>query len=452
MDEKEERQLLYGRELLEEEVSFPLKTNNQLKDIQSRPGISENCCARCGSHRKEDFHYTPCTCGDHCLYCLRCIQMGRIQSCSRLFHLPEGNQFKPIEGPVLTWEGELSAQQKMASSEIVQTIQQKDTHLVWAVAGAGKTEMLFEGVAYALKNGKRVCIASPRVDVCLELAPRLKQAFQSVDMITLYGDMEDAYRYTQLVIATTHQLLRFREAFDVLIIDEIDAFPFHGDEVLHRAAQKARKKESALLYLTATPDTFLQKRADKGQLKATILPARYHGYSLPVPKLVWAGNWRKHLLKFPSISPVIKKIKQLVSAERRFLVFVPNIEWMKQLEKTLRKLFPEAVCESVYSSDPQRKEKVLWMRQEKLDFLLTSTILERGVTFRDIDVLVVGSEDQTFTESALVQISGRVGRHADYPTGEVVFFHYGKSAAMKRAVKQITYMNHLAKERGLIRQ
>lgn len=97
-----------------------------------------------------------------------------------------------------------------------------------------------------------------------------------------------------------------------------------------------------------------------------------------------------------------------------------------------------------------RKEKVEEMRQGKLQFLLTSTILERGVTFPNIDVLVIGAEDRIFTESALVQIAGRVGRAPEYPTGEVLFFHHGQSKALKKAIKQIKQMNRLAKERGLI--
>ena len=37
----------------------------------------------------------------------------------------------------------------------------------WAVCGAGKTEMMFESISCALKEGKRVCWAIPRADVCL---------------------------------------------------------------------------------------------------------------------------------------------------------------------------------------------------------------------------------------------------------------------------------------------
>ena len=91
------------------------------------------------------------------------------------------------------------------------------------------------------------------------------------------------------------------------------------------------------------------------------------------------------------------------------------------------------------------------MRQNKVDFILSTTILERGVTFPNIDVFVIGAEDRVFTESALVQIAGRAGRSPQYPKGDVIYFHDGQSLAMKKAIKQIKKMNHLAKERGLIK-
>src|SRR5699024_9347116 len=122
---------------------------------------------------------------------------------------------------VLHWKGTLSEQQEKASKDIVETIKKNQTRLLWAVTGAGKTEMLYEGIAYGLKNKKRIGIASPRIDVCLELAPRIKEAFPHTKIAVLYGGMEEKYGYTQLVIATTHQLYRFKEAFDVLIIDEV---------------------------------------------------------------------------------------------------------------------------------------------------------------------------------------------------------------------------------------
>ena len=444
---------MMGRELLSQELN---ETTEMDQKVEARQGFAQTdqktCCNRCGSFLAEDRAFAPCSCGKDCFYCLRCLQMGKVKKCSTLYYQKEENLFKDINEPILTWKGTLSPQQQQASTDILSTINQGGERLVWAVAGAGKTEMLFQGIAQALKDKKRVCIASPRVDVCLELAPRLQQAFAQAELIVLHGNMEETYRYTQIVIATTHQLMRFREAFDVLIIDEIDAFPFHLDDSLQFAAQKARKKNGALIYLSATPSAAMRKLVQMRKLDASILPARYHGFPLPIPTFMWAGDWKKNIQNKKTQGRFFKTIRELLLAKRRFLIFVPNIDLMHELAVCLNALYPSVVFTSVYAEDPERKEKVLAMRQENLNFLLTTTILERGVTFRDIDVLVLGAEDKTFTEAALVQISGRAGRHKDYPTGRVLFFHYGQSREMKQARKQILQMNRLAYKRGLIQR
>lgn len=139
-----------------------------------------------------------------------------------------------------------------------------------------------------------------------------------------------------------------------------------------------------------------------------------------------------------------------IASKKRFIVFVPNIAWMLRFEQVLQKTFPTAIFEAVHSADSHREEKVMRMRQQSLDFILTTTILERGVTFPNVDVLVIGAEDRVFTESALVQIAGRAGRSPNYPTGDVYYFHNGQTIAIKRAIKQINQMNKMAKKRGLI--
>lgn len=446
--------LLYGRELLLAEIPEDrLGEMEQIEELQQSSAYFEKggamYCQRCAS-KMEKIRSNECICQKDCAYCRNCIQMGKVRGCGKFYHLPEKNDFVIENSAFLEWKGTLSMQQKEASEAIITTIKQNETRLLWAVAGAGKTEMLFEGIEYALLHQKRICIATPRVDVALELAPRIQEAFPSIELSLLYGDMEKPYAYTQLVIATTHQLFRFKEAFDVLIIDEIDAFPFHIDASLQFAAEKARKEASALIYLSATPDQAMQKEMINKQLEATILPARYHGYKLPVPVSIMCPEWRKQVLKHFLKTTFGKEVNRRIEDKRKFLIFAPNIEWMLKLEQVIRKHYPNTSFEVVYAKDPKRKQKVMKMREGTIQFLISTTILERGVTFPNIDVLVIGAEDRIFTESALVQIAGRCGRAASYPTGDVLFFHDGQSKAMKKAVKQINQMNRLAKEKGLI--
>ena len=89
--------------------------------------------------------------------------------------------------------------------------------------------------------------------MCNELYPRICTAFTAIDPVLLHGHSKKSYHYSQLTICTTHQLLRFLGAFDLLIIDEVDAFPFTNNEMLKQAARRALKSNGTLIFLTATP-------------------------------------------------------------------------------------------------------------------------------------------------------------------------------------------------------
>ncbi|MFL6561221.1 MAG: DEAD/DEAH box helicase family protein, partial [Bacillus sp. (in: firmicutes)] len=122
-----------------------------------------------------------------------------------------------LPSTIKQWQGTLSKGQQVASDHVIEAIHQNQEHLIWAVCGAGKTEVLFAGIEAALAAKKRLCIATPRTDVVLELTPRLKAAFPEIKVASLYGGSEDRHLYARLTVATTHQLLRFYQAFDVLI-------------------------------------------------------------------------------------------------------------------------------------------------------------------------------------------------------------------------------------------
>jgi competence protein ComFA len=448
---------LQGRKLLLEELSFSLSLihshyeNGYLsyqKGIIKQKGRYQ--CSRCGNADQHFFASFQCArCGELCTYCRKCVVMGRVSECTPLlvWHGPE-TEFQP-SSVMLQWQGQLSSGQQQASDAVVQAVQHPEELLVWAVCGAGKTEVLFHGIETALSLRKRVCIATPRTDVVLELAPRLKHAFPNIDISALYGGSEDRGKLTPLTISTTHQLLRYYQAFDVMIIDEVDAFPYTVDETLHYAVSQAKKEGAATIYLTATPNRKWQKEVQQGKRKAVIIPARYHGYPIPVPAFEWCGNWRKYVKKNRLPRNVLQWIKDRLYRKKHAFLFVPHIQLLQDITTILKTL--DNRIEGVYAEDPARKEKVERFRRGDIPLLVTTTILERGVTVPNIDVAVLGAEDRIFTESALVQISGRVGRSASYPTGNIVFFHYGKTKEMLAAKRHIEMMNLKAKNSGLLK-
>lgn len=438
-----------GRHVFLDEVNECLDEHN-LSSYFVEQGVMKKkgkyFCNRCGNNQSFLFAKFSCArCGNDCHYCRNCIMMGRVSECSKLISVEEEDRPKRLDIQ-LHWKGKLSKAQERASQKLIGAIQNRNPLLIWAVCGAGKTEILYKGIEKALQAGDYVCIATPRSDVVRELAPRLKQAFPNVDIAVLYGGSEDRGKFSPLTISTTHQLLRYRKAFDVMIIDEIDAFPYSVDPTLHFVVQKACKKKHALIYLTATPSSFIKRLFNSSEIIK--IPARYHGYPLPLPTFQWCGNWRK-CLKKRNLPEVVKNwVQKQIRQQRAAFLFVPEIEDLNNVVTCLKTI--DVRIEGVHAEDLNRKEKVQQFRERKIPLIVTTTILERGVTVPGANVAVLGADHSIFTESALVQISGRVGRSINHPTGEILFFHHGKTNAMVAAKHHIEKMNLIAKKEGML--
>ena len=112
---------------------------------------------------------------------------------------------------------------------------------------------------------------------------------------------------------------------------------------------------------------------------------------------------------------------------------------MEIAEPLIQKLHPQ--IKAVHAAHENRKEYVQALRSKELPGLLTTTILERGITIPNVQVAVMGAEQQIFTKGALIQIGGRVGRSSGHPDGDFVLFHHGISYAMDDAKNEILKLN-----------
>ena len=434
--------LLYGRRELCPKIDIP---SDLPADVQCLPTMrvgNKVRCLRCNTV----YEAVTVAMSNQQYYCPTCINLGRVSTLDQFYHVPEPNQFKVVPSP-LTWHGQLSPLQTKIANEVQASMGKHERRLLWAVTGAGKTEMIFPTIEQAIRKQERVCIASPRVDVCLELFPRLQKAFHNVEMVLLHGHQDEPYRYCQLTVCTTHQLLRFYHAFDLLIVDEVDSFPYAANQQLLYATEQAKKATGGLLMMTATPGEILVKQVRRHQLAVSYLPLRYHGNLLPEIRRIRVGDQWRSKIRQGKLSLAVKAwIKRRLQTKQRFLLFVPHIDDLPILQEILEREFTGAHFTTVHAADDDRLTKVQRMRDHEYDFLVTTTILERGVTFPEIDVAVLGADDEIFSSSALVQIAGTVGRSISRPTGTVAFFIAENTRNVQMAVNQIRYMNRLGRK------
>lgn len=420
-----------------------------LADVKELPSMKIKqqsvTCNRCNSqHQPSSVELSA-----GIFYCPSCIGFGRVRSDQPLLWCKAAPP-TPLTEITFAWQGSLSVAQETISNQLNQLTQAGHSSLLHAVTGAGKTEILFKSIYHALIAGKRIALTTPRIDVCNELFPRIQEVFPEVAVQLWHGGMPEYSEYSPLIICTTHQLLKFRWAFDLIIVDELDAFPFEGNPLLNYGLEQAKSKNGQIIYVTATPTKNFLKTLNQA-VRHLSLPARFHGRPLPVPKLLWWNNWQKKC-GTSNYQHFLLHLLQHLLQKHNVLLFCPSIELMNQLDTNLRRVLSDITIAQAHANDQQRLAKVETMRKNGYRLFLTTTILERGVTFEGISVVVLGANHPVFTKASLVQIAGRVDRKGDCSNGEVYFIYDEMTIAIQEACREIQAMNQAAKRGGLLHE
>lgn len=324
---------------------------------------------------------------------------------------------------------ELSDDQKRLSAKLLGNYLNGTDSLVHAVCGSGKTEICLEVIAHCINNHLRIGFAVPRKDVVVELSYRFKDIFKNNRVVAVYGG-HTAVIEGDLVILTTHQLYRYNHYFDLLIMDEIDAFPYKGNAILESFFYRSIKKNFVLM--TATPTSDLLEQFKQPKRDIVELYSRFHHHPLPVPNII-CGN-----LIYLNYKLVIE-ISRLLRQFKPIFIFVPTIDLSKKVYRFLSIFFSRGYY--INSKSEQREIIIKRFRAKKYRYLVTTAVLERGVTVSDLQVIVYLSDHAIYDSYALIQIAGRVGRKIDAPEGEVIFLAKHKNQEMQRAVDEINAAN-----------
>lgn len=377
-------------------------------------------CLRCGNTDMLYFYND-----NGIYYCRKCIQFGRIDVGEPV----KKKRYRRKKHDVhYHLDYDLTFYQKQVVKQLNEYLKQGCHVLVYAATGAGKTEIVMQSIENYLRVGKKVCMAISRRQVVLEIQERMQKAFPTLKVIAV---CEGHTRRTDgdLIICTMHQLYRYHQSFDLLIMDEVDAFPYYQNELLEKIAMHSCIGE--IVYLTATPDNMMKEAIVKGSLKVVELFKRPHGKPLVVPLMKCMPKMLQRIYLYVFLKKQKQKNKQV-------LVFVPTIQLSIQLAKLFSFIFKVAA----FSSKTTNKEEVIdAFRKHQYDFLFCTTVLERGITIKGVHVCVLQADHIVFNEASLIQIFGRVGRSMDIPKGEALLLCAKKSNAIKDCIHSIQKMN-----------
>ena len=361
-------------------------------------------CKRCGNKDVKYFYK-----GSKGYYCRKCIVFKRIL-------LEE--ELNPLDYELSIGEGdyqfefELTVNQKDISHKCKEYLNKGYDVLLKAVCGAGKTEIVVESIAHYLKERKKVCFAISRREVVIELEKRFKKIFKNNIVIGVYGGNHDLI-IGDLIICTTHQLFRYYQTFDLLIIDEVDAYPLSGNQILMNIALNSCKGN--IIFSTATIDDYLKEILNKRNYIELNLYTRPTNKPLIIPKI------RFNIL----IIIILELFIILNNDDKRYIIFVPTKKACKYLWMIFRYFFNATY---VYSDLEDRDINIKDFRDGKYRLIFATTVLERGITIKSINVIILDIKKNIFNEANLIQMLGRVGRSIDDPYGNAYILanHFNK--------------------------
>lgn len=316
----------------------------------------------------------------------------------------------------------LSKDQQRVSMEILKNYQEHLNTLIYAVCGAGKTELVFSLIEFGLKNQLKIGFAIPRRDVVMELTNRLKRTFKNNLVVAVYGGNNKLLN-GDIICLTTHQLYRYEKFFDILILDEIDAFPYKDNEVLESLFKRSLKGNYVMM--SATPSEKRLQEFKNGRNRVVTLFTRYHKKSTPVPRNIQLPRTLQFIY-------LIYKVKQFKKEKKPVFVFVPTILEAENLYSFLKYFIKNG--NYVHSLKKDRTTIIEDFRNAKYSYLITTSVLERGVTLKNLQVIIFNADHELYSKESLLQISGRVGRVKGAENGESIYLSFEKTEAIKGAI------------------
>ena len=353
-------------------------------------------------------------------YCRKCISFRGKEADEPILE-PKPADFK--------LDYRLSKEQKTLSKQLVQNFKDGKNSLVKAVCGSGKTEIVLSLIKYSIENGLKVGFVCPRRDVIIELYYRFKTIFTNNKVTVIYGGHTNALE-GDLICMTSHQLFRYEKYFDLLIMDEIDAFPYKGNELLKTFFTRANKGNYVLL--SATPDNDFVTNFKKEGGRVLELYIRFHRHPLPVPVIEIGGVMRLFYC-------LVNKTKHFLKQNKPVFIFTPTIDMCETVFNLLRIFIKNG--NYVHSKHPYRSKVIDDFRNGKYMYLVTTAVLERGVTIKNLQVIIFRADHSIYDRYSLVQISGRVGRKKEAPEGEVIYLAKRKTIEMEESIRDIEKSN-----------
>lgn len=318
---------------------------------------------------------------------------------------------------------ELTGDQKKAIRVIAREMnsQQPMNLLLQGDVGSGKTVVALYAMLIAIENGFQAALMAP-TEILAEqhymvLSPLLRQLKIRTALITSSikksdrREIENALSRGNIdIILGTHALIEEGITFEKLglaIVDEQHRFG-----VMQRAALVNKAQNPDFLVLSATPIPRTMALTLYGDLDIATITEKPPNRGAVTTKIIKARE-KQHTYDF---------IRQQLEQQRQAFVICPIIERSDKLDlRSIQEIHDE--ISHAFSTfqigiihgklkTPERMQVMEMFRNQKLDILIATTVIEVGVDIPNASIMLI-QHPERFGLAQLHQLRGRIGRGAE---------------------------------------
>jgi len=205
---------------------------------------------------------------------------------------------QPLPTPRWDWQGpELSAEQSAAADHLITNVEKQcfSATVLDGVPGSGKTEVYFQAMAEALKQGRQVLVLLPEIALSAQWLTRYRQRF-GVDPAVWHSDLTARQRRhtwravaegrAKVVVGARSALFLPYPDLGLIVIDEEHESAFKQEEgVIYNGRDmgvvRAHLGNIPIVLASATPSLESVVNAESGRYQFLHLSARHGGATLP---------------------------------------------------------------------------------------------------------------------------------------------------------------------------
>lgn len=317
---------------------------------------------------------------------------------------------------------ELTPAQKQAAWEILQDINKEKpmNRLLEGDVGAGKTVVAAFAAFMAAQQGIQTAFMAPTELLARQHAQTLADLLEplGVEIALLTAAVKDKAKTTLkerlangkvAIVVGTHALLQESVTFHrlgLIVIDEQHRF---GVKQRQKLVDKAQKVPH-ILSMTATPIPRSLALTVYGELDISIISQKPSN-RLPIQTVIWSPNSRSQLYQM---------IDDEMREGRQVFVVCPLIDEseksdVKSVTNEVKRLqkgpFEHRRIGMLHGKmkDEEKAEVMEAFAAQKLDMLVSTTVIEVGIDIPNASVMLIEGADQ-FGLAQLHQLRGRVGR------------------------------------------